>query len=125
MHLDYWNKLIKEKISRLKKKAIVAPMIKNGAKGISVFIPILMILLFDTFFEKKIKNNPKIAPIQNEIMIAERATEGGNIQPIPRISFASPKPIHLPLETSQSKAKGKAKIGPDKILSRDGHEKLM
>ena len=41
-------------------------------------------------------------------------------QPRPRTSLASPKPIHLPLDTTQSRANGNARMGPANSIESDG-----
>jgi len=60
------------------------------------------------------------APIQNANIIEANPKEAPSIQPIPSISFASPKPIHWPLDTNQRKANGRASTGPATMKERDG-----
>ena len=88
------------------------PSIKNGAKGISVFILILPSAPFNCFFERNITLKLTIDPIQNARIIAERPKYIPSIHPRPSISFASPSPIHLPPETSHRIANGNANNGP-------------
>jgi hypothetical protein len=109
------NKLTKEKISILKKKVIKILIIKNGAKGISVFI-----LIF--FFEISIKSKLMIVPIQNDIITTQRPEAIPNIHPIPNISLPSPKPISFPLESNQRRTNGIDNIGPAKKVERVGSE---
>lgn len=92
---------------------MIVLMIKNGAKGISVFMFIFRL-------EKNIIARLTIAPIQNESVSMARVCIGPSIQPIPKISFASPRPIHLPRDTSHKRANGKAKSGPDTSAKSDG-----
>lgn len=88
------------------------PKTKNGAKGISLFIPY--------FFEKSKRNIPTIAPDQKAKTPAESNIPYPKSHPKLRESFASPKPIQVPLEISQIKAKGNAKNIPDKNCNKDG-----
>ena len=55
-----------------------------------------------------------MAPDQKAITKAERALAKPKSHPMPRASFASPNPIHLPLEINQKKAKGNAINKPDR-----------
>ena len=92
----------------LYKKTIRVLMIKNGAKGISLFI-----LVF--FLENKIIKRPAIDPIQKDKVSAAIPFVRPSIHPIPKASLASPNPIHRPRDTSQSKAKGIERSGPEAI----------
>ena len=96
----------------------MTPKTKNGANGISLFMP--------CFLEKAISMSPTIAPDQKEITNPERAAEIPNNQPKLIASFASPSPIHFPLDINHIKANGVAIIIPDrnsKIIGQCG-EKL-
>ena len=84
-----------------------APTIRNGARGISVF-PVIFRR------ERIIKKRLATVPSQKAKKIAVRPKTNPSNQPNPRTSLASPRPIHRPLETSQSKTKGRASNGPDK-----------
>ena len=97
---------------KLKRNVIITPKTKNGANGISLFIP--------WFLEKAISARPIIAPDQKEITNPESAAESPNNQPRLIAIFASPRPIHFPFETNHKKANGKAMIGPDKNSRIDG-----
>ena len=96
------------------------PKTRNGAKGISVFIdsrgkkdskPGVFVLSVSpsaspASFDKKRKSiMPKdaAAPIQKLYIIAVAPAPSPKSQPMPSASFASPRPIHLPPETSHSK----------------------
>ena len=95
-----------------KKKAIIAPKTKNGAKGISVFI--------EYFFEKIRSTIPTKAPVQKAKTKPESPCASPKSQPKPKASFASPSPIQTPLEKSQIKAKGRAINNPDKSSKIEG-----
>jgi hypothetical protein len=97
----------------LNKKVIRVLIIRNGAKGISVFILIFPALPLGRFLEKNINKTLISVPIQNDNIIAQRPDAKPSIHPIPRINFPSPKPISRPFEKSQSKINGKASIGPE------------
>ena len=84
---------------------------RKGANGISVFKPIF-------FFEKNIISKLTIDPIQKDRVRAVSPSDIPSIQPIPKISLASPSPIHLPFDMNQIKAKGIQKSGPANICSR-------
>lgn len=79
--------------------------IKNGAKGISVFIFIL-------FFDMKINNNPTIVPSQKDITKENNPADKPRSQPIPKINLPSPRPINRPFEKYHKRAKGIESIGP-------------
>lgn len=96
----------------LKIKDKKAPSTKNGAKGISLFI--------EYFFERNIRKIPMIAPDQKERTATPNILPIPTSQPIPKASFASPRPIHLPPDTSQIKARGKAINMPDKNCQMEG-----
>ena len=53
-----------------------------------------------------------IAPIMNAPKTANRPRTGPSNHPMPRASLASPNPIHIPREKSQSAKSGVAAIGP-------------
>ncbi len=91
---------------KLKRKAIIVPKTKNGAKGISLFIL--------CFLERRTRAMPKTAPIQKAKTIPDKASDVPRSHPKPRASLASPKPIQVPEETSHIKAKGKATMGPER-----------
>ena len=92
-------------------KATNAPKTKKGAKGISLFIPILPIFLF---FERTTRQIPTMAQDQKAITKPDNAPERPKSQPMPRANLASPNPIHLPEDISQKKAKGNAMNTPDR-----------
>ena len=77
--------------------------IRKGAKGIWLFILAL---------DRAIRNSPTIAPNQKEKKKSVIEEAIPKINPIPRASFTSPKPIALPLEKYQIRKKGNAKSGP-------------
>jgi hypothetical protein len=99
------NSLISEKISKLNKKVTRVLIIRNGANGISVFIPI-------SFRDNNINNTLTIVPIQKDIIIAKIPDDKPSNHPIPRISFPSPRPISLPFEKNQTRTNGVASSGP-------------
>jgi hypothetical protein len=105
-----------EKISKLKRKVINIPIIRNGANGISVFMPIF-------FLDKNMMSRLTTVPIQNDNITEANPAIKPNSHPIPRINLPSPKPISRPFEKSQSKAKGRAIIGPAIILEKVGNVK--
>lgn len=83
------------------------PIIRNGAKGISLLIVYLPFCINNI-------NNPSIAPNQKAIIRAVTTAEPSN-NPMPKPNLASPKPIHRPEDTSHRRAK-KAKVrGPAKV----------
>lgn len=90
----------------------MVPKTKNGAKGISLFIP--------CFFEKAIKNNPIIAPDQNATTTPLKARESPSNHPSPNASFASPRPIQVPFDISHTRAKGNEINIPDENSRIDG-----
>lgn len=100
-------------MSRWKKNTMTVLTIKNGANGISVFIVILC-------EEKNMITKLTTAPIQNESVSIASPASGPSIHPRPRISFASPRPMSLPRDTSHSNANGNAKSGPDTSANSDG-----
>jgi len=104
---------------------INAPKIRKGAKGISVFILIFSILNPYLLLGKNIIIKLIIAPIQKDNTRAVKAASGLRSQPIPKINFESPNPIHFPFEINQMKAKGKASIGPDNTDESDGKVNTM
>ena len=61
-----------------------------------------------------------MAPDQKATTAPESKLENPINQPNPRASFASPKPIQVPLEISHKRAKGKANNMPDKNSKIDG-----
>src|SRR3990167_6470934 len=94
-----------QKNERLKNSATREPKIRNGAKGISLFIVRDWRLKYN-------KTNPTIAPLQKARSIALTLACAPRSQPKPKTSLASPKPIHLPPDTNQSKAKKPKSAGP-------------
>ena len=60
------------------------------------------------------------APMTNAEKIAKSPSAGPSSHPIPSASFASPSPIHLPREKSQSAKSGAAAMGPARIFTREG-----
>ena len=82
----------------------------NGAKGISLLKDSFDFAIF--IFCSSMSNKLTTAPIQNAIIIAKTPPEKPKSHPTPSASFASPKPIHLPFEISQKKAKKAKSIGP-------------
>lgn len=70
---------------------------------------------------KNIMNRLTTDPIQNDIMVAERACIGPSIHPIPSMSLASPRPMARPRDMSQMRANGNAKSGPDAKDMSDGN----
>jgi hypothetical protein len=109
------KKTFRPRTSQWKKKISIVPKIRNGAKGISLLIvKFLFINDNDCNLDNKIKNIPKTDPIQNERIIAESPSTRPKNHPIPKANLASPKPIHLPSETSHKTANGVASIGPAK-----------
>lgn len=81
------------------------PKTKNGANGISLFIEYLL--------ERNINKSPTIAPDQNENTTLEKILLIPINQPSPTASFASPRPIHFPLETNHNNANGAEITSPD------------
>ena len=65
-----------------------------------------------------------MAPIQKASIIAYTPPEKPSRNPTPIASFASPKPIHLPLDTSQKNAKKAKSIGPASKSSDIGRLKI-
>ena len=94
-------------ISIEKKKARKKASIKKGAKGICVFI---FVLLFS-----RIKIIPTTAPIQKAMIIEAKPFDNPSRKPNPSTNLASPKPIHSPFDITHKNAKGKASIGPANI----------
>ncbi|MDO8743194.1 MAG: hypothetical protein Q7J30_01370 [Candidatus Azambacteria bacterium] len=72
-----------------KKKAITAPIIKNGPKAT---------WLFKVLRRDHISIIPKTAPITKAIVKAASASHGPKNNPIKSASLASPKPMAFPLE---------------------------
>ena len=83
---------------RLKIKTINAPITKNGAKGISLFIPCNFFVI--------ISKTPMIAPDQKASTADESTPLIPSKKPSPSASFASPSPIQDPREKSHKRAKG-------------------
>ena len=106
--------------SMAKKKTKNAPSARNGPNGISLFI----VMPRGTKDNRRGKNaamrsvmSRKIAmraPIQNASITAATPWEIPRSQPMPRESFASPKPIQRPWEKNQRSANGRARRGPAK-----------
>lgn len=93
-------------------KAMKDARTKKGPKGSSLFREYLLEIIKSA--------TPKRAPPQKAIRRAERAMGNPKSQPRPRMSLASPRPIHLPRDMSQSKAKGAASIMPERISRTPG-----
>ena len=90
--------------TRVKKTIIVAAM-RKGANGTSECKCIDSDLLPDKRL-LIIRNMLHIAPSQNANITADIPEINPSIAPIPNTSLASPKPIHLPEDTSHIRAKG-------------------
>ena len=56
--------------------------------------------------------SPTMAPRMKEKKTAATPRIGPKSQPIPSANFTSPKPIHLPYDTSHNKKSGNAAQGP-------------
>ena len=94
-------------IYELKKITTIKPRIKNGPKGISLFIVTFSCPADNrVILPNKIIPRPKSAPIQKARTIAIYALLIPKNQPIPSASFASPNPIHVPCEKYQRAANG-------------------
>jgi|ETNmetMinimDraft_2_1059921.scaffolds.fasta_scaffold00097_3 hypothetical protein len=103
------------------KNTNAVPIIKNGAKGISLLIVRFLNNLDNEFsFETKTKISPVAAPTQKARVMAEITPPNPRSQPIANANLASPNPIHFPPEISQKKAKGAAAIGPAKTVQEEG-----
>jgi len=84
---------------------INVPAIRNGANGISAFIP--------NRFEKR-RGTITSVPVQNASSIASVVMVGPKRNPIPNANFASPKPIHRPPEKNHKEPKKRNPPRPDK-----------
>src|SRR3989344_1270214 len=99
------------------------PKIRNGPNGISLLIVNLLEnknneVLWVNFFNKALKERrirPTPPPIQKASTIAYIPEDNPKRKPMPSASLTSPKPIHAPFETSQSRKNGRAMIKPPKI----------
>lgn len=94
-----------------RKKAIKAPMTRNGPKAI---------LLFKVLSVNTNNTIPNTAPIMKDIAKAVTDNRGFKNKPIKKASLASPKPIARPLEKKYIEKKNKkaaiaVKIGQRKI----------
>jgi hypothetical protein len=89
----------------LKKNVNKVAITRNGANGISVFIPILYPAP-KNFLQIK-RTSANAAPIQKERKTAEIAPLKPSSSPIPTMSLLSPRPISLPFDRSQINAKGR------------------
>lgn len=90
----------------------------NGAKGISLLIVSFLLDKFNfSNTSNPILNN---APIQKANIIEKIPPDIPRSQPIPRESFASPNPIHLPEETSQRPPKKANKTIPANKVRNPG-----
>ena len=70
------------------------------------------------FFLSEISHiTEKAAAIQNAKTRALIPADTPSSQPIPSVSFASPRPIHFPFDTNHSNANGNAKSGPAMSIS--------
>ncbi len=86
--------------------AIKVPVIKNGAKGTSLFKP---------FLPENIIINPIIAPIKNAKNSPTNIIGKPKISPNNIANLTSPNPIQAPLETRYIIKKNKdPKIAPNK-----------
>ena len=97
------------------KKIITVASIRKGAKGISEERD-----SFEFFFVQYEYTSAQIlykAPIQKPRITVEIPHTSPNNAPIPKTNFASPKPIHLPLETSHRNANGKKRINGEALSS--------
>src|SRR3989344_2800982 len=104
------------KKSMPKRNTSMTESIRNGAKGISLFML--------KYFRKKTKRKREMSPpIQKESRTAAYPEARPSRKPAPSMSLASPKPIHLPRETSQIRAKGAATRGPAKKDIKEGMTK--
>lgn len=89
---------------------ISVPKIRNGAKGISLFIVTLFVITFNRLIN--MKKSPTIAPIIKAKKSPERANFAPRSHPVVNASFASPKPIARPFESHQKRKKNMNKMGP-------------
>src|SRR3989344_5547933 len=100
------------------KKVKKLPRNKNGPNGISDFIVIglrttLNLLPGDELnFLKSMYKSTMIAPVQKESAHAEKSFGKPTIIPRARANLLSPRPIHRPRDTSQSKKKNRANTRP-------------
>jgi hypothetical protein len=85
---------------------------RNGPKGISLFI--VMCLGYEFNEKNIISATPTIAPIQKDNNTALPPRDNPRNHPIPRASFPSPKPIHLPPDTNHKIKNGKNSISPER-----------
>ena len=93
---------------------------RNGPNGISLFIVSRFSLKFN---EKNIISAiPATAPTQKDKMTALAPRDNPKNQPIPRASFPSPNPIHLPPEKNHNRKNGEKSIGPDRNGRKVGIE---
>ena len=101
-------------------------IIRKGANGTSDF----KLILSEEFREVLLRIMRKTlhnAPSQKANITAEIPEMKPSNAPIPKTSLASPKPIHLPPDTSQSRAKGiNNKNGVDKLkISKVSTKKFL
>ncbi len=82
---------------------------RNGANGISLFIPAR---------DEAISKSPTIAPIQNDNKNTLTLPIIPTIAPMPSANFTSPKPMALPFEKNHKKKNGAASTNPDKTAGR-------
>ena len=68
----------------------------------------------EAILEIRIPKIPIIAPDQKAKTVPEKIIGHPKNQPKPIANFASPKPINLPLDNNQSKAKGKEITKPER-----------
>ena len=95
-----------------KRNATMEPKTKNGANGISLFMPWRL--------EKASSMRPMMAPAQNAKTAPESIREIPKSQPKPKESLASPNPIHVPFDMSHKMANGNAMTRPERSSSSDG-----
>jgi hypothetical protein len=106
--------------SKLKKKVTIRLIIRNGARGTSVFMSIFLFLKPSILGERIIKIRLVKAPIQKPKIKENRPAPSPKNQPIPKINFPSPSPIKRPREKDHRRTNGKANIGPDNKLVQPG-----
>ncbi len=98
---------------KLNKNVIKKLIIKNGAKGISVFIPSFFPFIKRIeIFDKNIKIRLTIVPIQKDNIIENIPCDKPSAHPIPKTSLPSPRPMRRPFEKYHINTNGIASIGP-------------
>ena len=102
-------------------------VIRNGPNGISLFIVNPNTALreigvgvnrstnvFHCADDRRMSGTETTAPMMNAKNTANSQYRGPSRKPIPSASFASPNPIHVPRETTQSANSGDAATGPER-----------